>query len=169
VFEIDVKSILPSTAEMGSTRKKIKFSQFFVQPRVSFVAFNNVSITQNKTVFKCVSWVRQRLLLLWAVVKNLGGCQWPVDGDLSVQLTTCVFTFYALSKLSCCLSKIKCAHAPYHVTYRYRVKNNYIFGIRDPNLAICMCKSRSTMTHTGTVGYHRLRCRSRHLWNLLSH
>jgi len=28
------------------------------------------------------------------------------------------------------------AHAPCHVTYRYRVKNNYIFGIRDPILAI---------------------------------
>ena len=28
------------------------------------------------------------------------------------------------------------AHAPYHVIYRYRVKNNCIFGILDPNLPI---------------------------------
>jgi len=27
-------------------------------------------------------------------------------------------------------------HASYHVTYRWRVKNNYIFGILDPNLPI---------------------------------
>jgi len=27
-------------------------------------------------------------------------------------------------------------HASYHVTYRYRVKNNYIFRIHNPNLAI---------------------------------
>jgi len=28
------------------------------------------------------------------------------------------------------------AHASYHVTYRKRVKNNYISGILDPNLPI---------------------------------
>ena len=27
-------------------------------------------------------------------------------------------------------------HAPYHVIYRQRVKNNCIFGILDPNLPI---------------------------------
>ena len=28
------------------------------------------------------------------------------------------------------------AHAPYHVTKGDRVKNNYIFGIPDPNLPV---------------------------------
>ena len=34
------------------------------------------------------------------------------------------------------MAKKLTAHASYHVTYRYGVKNNYIFGILDPNLAI---------------------------------